>query len=368
MFTVLELIDNCFRGRYTDRVKTKLGHITGVCEDWKDWLMRDDGLLFKIAKLHFEEGLSQGEVAQKLGLSRAKVNRLLQTARDRGIVRVLVVPKLGHAYLRGIEDDLKAAYGLKDALLISGREGIINGALNSNAQEAIVEQLAHIASEYLDRQLTNQDVLCINWGRVMRAVVDHLHPSKTLPTLKVLPLLGNLSSQPDSFEANLLAQEVAFAYGARFNWLVAPAIVRNLRQQVVVRALPLVKPTLEEIGQATIAITAIGPANAEQSTVVQRGWLAPDEVQALIDRGAVGEICSWWFDAQGEEIRDDRIYPIGLGLAGLKQMVQEGKKVIAVVGADNQRLEPIYVALVSKIVNILITDHITAQYLIKRAS
>ena len=52
-------------------------------------LMRDDTLLFTIAKLHFKEGLSQREVGNKLGLSRAKVNRLLQTAKDRGIVRGL---------------------------------------------------------------------------------------------------------------------------------------------------------------------------------------------------------------------------------------------------------------------------------------
>ena len=330
--------------------------------------MRDDNLLFKIAKLHFEESMSQGEVAQQLGLSRARVNRLLQMARDRGIVRVLVVPKLGHAYLRGIEDDLKAAYGLKDVLLIPGREGITNGSLNKNTQEAIVERLAHTAATYLDRLLTADDILCINWGRVMRAVVDHLHPTKTLSSLKLLPLLGNLSAQPDSFEANLLAQEIASAYGASFNWLVAPAIVRNLQQQEVVRALPLVTTTLKEINQATIAITAIGPADAEDSTVVKRGWLDSDEVQAIINRGAVGEICSWWFDDQGEEVRDDRIYPIGLGLAGLKRMVNDGKKVIAVVGADKQRLLPVYVALKRKIVNILITDHITAQFLIKKAA
>jgi DNA-binding transcriptional regulator LsrR (DeoR family) len=329
--------------------------------------MRDDTLLFTIAKLHFEEGLSQGEVGNKLGLSRAKVNRLLQTAKDRGIVRILVVPKLGHAYLRGIEDDLRAAYGLKDALLIPGREGIIKGQLNSSTQEAIVERLAHVAAEYLDRQLNDGDILCINWGRVMRAVVDHLHPTKTMSNLKVLPLLGNLSSQPDSFEANLLAQEVASAYGGEFNWLISPAIVRNLQQQEVARALPLVKPTLDEINQATIAITAIGPADAQHSTVVKRGWLTSEEVQALIDRGAVGEVCSWWFDQGGQEIRDDSIYPIGLGLAGLKKMVQEGKKVIAVVGADSQRLEPIRVALKHQVVNILITDHITAQYLIRKA-
>lgn len=330
-------------------------------------MSRDDELLFEIAKLHFEQGLSQGEVAERKGLSRVKVNRLLQTARDRGIVRVLVVPRLGHAYLRSIEDTLKAAYGLKDVLLIPGREEILHHNLQSNTQEAIVERLAHHAAAYLDRQLGNDDILTINWGRVMRAMVDHLRPSKTLAGLSVFPLLGNLSAQPDSFEANLLAQEVASAYGSDFNWLIAPAIVRNLQQQEVVRELPLIKRALEQINQATVAITTIGAADAERSTVVKRGWLGSDEVASLVERGAVGEIACWWFDELGREVRDDKIYPIGLGLANLKRMVAEDKKVIAVVGTDPERLEPIRAALLGKIVNILITDHITAQYLIDRS-
>ena len=164
-----------------------------------------------------------------------------------------------------------------------------------------------------------------------------------------------------------MAQEVALAYGAEFNWLIAPAIVRNLQQQQVVRELPLVQNTLQQINQATIAITTIAPADARQSTVVKRGWLEPEEVEALIERGAVGEICSWWFDTQGQEVRDDQIYPIGLGLENLRCMVQEDKKVIAVVGADHERLEPIRVAVASNLVNILITDHITAQYLLDKA-
>ena len=162
-------------------------------------MSRDDALLFEIAKMHFEQGLSQGEVAEVKGLSRVKVNRLLQVARERGIVRILVVPRLGHAYLRRIEDSLKEAYGLKDVLLIPGREEILHGRLQSNVQEAIVERLAHHAAQYLDQQLHSDDILTINWGRVMRAVVDHLNPSKTLAGLKVYPLLGNLSAQPEVF-------------------------------------------------------------------------------------------------------------------------------------------------------------------------
>ena len=55
---------------------------------------------------------------------------------------------------------------------------------------------------------------------------------------------------------------------------------------------------------------------------------------------------------------------IGLGLDGLSEMVERRAKVIAVVGASRERIMPLRVALNSKLVNVLITDHKTAELLI----
>jgi DNA-binding transcriptional regulator LsrR (DeoR family) len=47
-------------------------------------------------------------------------------------------------------------------------------------------------------------------------------------------------------------------------------------------------------------------------------------------------------------------------------MVATCRHVIAVVGADRSRVAPVYAALVGGLVNVLITDHITAQVLLER--
>jgi DNA-binding transcriptional regulator LsrR (DeoR family) len=323
-------------------------------------------LLLEAAQLHYEDGLTQAEVADALGITRIKVNRLLQAARQIGVVRFLVVPRVEHAYLKGIEDELKAAYRLRDVLLVPGRAEILDGTLATNTREAIVETLAQAAAQYLDRCLTDEDILCVNWGRVMRSVVDHLRPTRPLPGLMVLPMLGTLNVHADTFEANFLAAEIASAYAANHAYLVAPAIVRNPDQKRVVMELPLVREPLEHMSRSTIAITAIGPADPINSTMVQRGWLERAEVESLVEKGAIGEICSWWFDAAGEEVCDERCYPIGLGLKGLKEMVASGRQVIAVVGADRTRIEPVRATLVGGMVNVLITDHITARHLLER--
>ena len=51
----------------------------------------DDPLLWA-AWLYYEEGLTQSDIAEKMGLSRASVNAYLADARTRGIVNIEIAP------------------------------------------------------------------------------------------------------------------------------------------------------------------------------------------------------------------------------------------------------------------------------------
>ena len=114
-----------------------------------------------------------------------------------------------------------------------------------------------------------------------------------------------------------------------------------------------------------MAIVPLAPADPERSTVVQMGLVTKGTVKSLVARGAVGEIAShWWFDSQGQIVDQDRTYAVGLGLDGLADMVDRRDKVIAVVGAGRERIRPLKVALINRLANVLITDHISAQILL----
>ncbi|MCL4304193.1 MAG: sugar-binding transcriptional regulator, partial [Anaerolineae bacterium] len=49
-------------------------------------------LLYKIAKAYYEDNLTQEEIGKLFGISRIKVSRLLQQARDERIVQVTIIP------------------------------------------------------------------------------------------------------------------------------------------------------------------------------------------------------------------------------------------------------------------------------------
>lgn len=79
--------------------------------------------LVRAARLYYEDGLSQGEVARRLGLSGATVSRVLAQAREQGIVEVLIHdPRSPVQRVHEIEQQLIERFGLADA-----RVGVASG-------------------------------------------------------------------------------------------------------------------------------------------------------------------------------------------------------------------------------------------------
>ena len=73
-------------------------------------------LINTILTLYYVEELTQTEIAQRMGLSTAKVNRLLVQAREQGYVNITI--RTPFQSLFELEDRLKAVFGLKDAIVI----------------------------------------------------------------------------------------------------------------------------------------------------------------------------------------------------------------------------------------------------------
>ena len=67
----------------------------------------------RVARLYYDDGIRQPEIAQRLRLSQPKVSRLLKQAQELGIVRISVRPPSGTdpALEQALEDRLRPAPG-----------------------------------------------------------------------------------------------------------------------------------------------------------------------------------------------------------------------------------------------------------------
>ena len=73
-------------------------------------------LVNTILTLYYLEDRTQAEIAQRLGLSTAKVNRLLRQAREQGFVDIAVRTPFQHLF--DLEARLKAVFGVRDVMVI----------------------------------------------------------------------------------------------------------------------------------------------------------------------------------------------------------------------------------------------------------
>jgi len=69
----------------------------------------DPRLIARVARLYYEEGVKQNEIAEKLGLSQAAVSRLLAQGQKDGIIKVVV--NIPRGVYTEIEEKLVEKYG-----------------------------------------------------------------------------------------------------------------------------------------------------------------------------------------------------------------------------------------------------------------
>ena len=322
--------------------------------------------LVDVAVRHYELGESIDALATERGVDQSTIRRWLARAKSEGIVRMLVVPPFTDEDRTALGQDVRYQFDLEDIVIVPGREDVSGNPAENASRETLIFSIALAAARYLENHLTNDDDLLVPWGRMANYVARQLRAPRPLPKLTVGPMEGVLGVEDDPFEANILASSIASKFGGRSLLLPAPAVV-DPQLGNVIEKLPLVERVMSLYQQATAANVPLASPDPKRSTVVRTGLMSVDDVKELVARGAVGEIAShWWFDSQGRMVDQDHIHPIGLGLDGLTDMVRRRAKVIAVVGGSPERILPLKVALENKLVNILITDHITAQMLLSK--
>jgi DNA-binding transcriptional regulator LsrR (DeoR family) len=305
-------------------------------------------LLYKIAKSYYEDGLTQEQIGKRLGLSRIKVSRLLQKAREDKVVQITVFPP--QVSNVDLERELEASYGLDEAIVIS-----------ASAPDAatIVRELGPAAAGRLVRFLHGDEVLGLTWGTTLLSVVDAL-PVQSWPEMRVVQLLGGLGQpEADVYGADL-ARRTAEALGARLRLVPAPGIVTSTMVRDALLADPQVSTVLELGARSDVALVGLGMPTPG-SVVVQSGILTEEELALLQARGAVGDIALRFFDACGQPVEHEinaRI--IGLDLAQIRNI----PCVIGVAGGAS-KYKVIRAALRGKLLDVLVTDDDSARRLLE---
>jgi DNA-binding transcriptional regulator LsrR (DeoR family) len=246
-------------------------------------------LIASVARRYYLEGKSKVEIGDELGLSRFKVARLLQTARESGLVHIEIAdPDM-------IDVDLSArlqdAYDLRHVVVVDSPDD--NPTL-------LQERLGKAAAELLTEIVTADDVLGLAWSRAVSAMTNALD---RMPAIPVVQLSGALV-QPDMADSSVdLVRQAARISGGAAHFFYAPTVVPDPATARALRKQPDVARTFRRFGSVTKAVVGVGLWAPGDSTVFD---VTDAKVRReLQQRGVCGEIAGVFIDVDGHLVKSE---------------------------------------------------------------
>ena len=317
-------------------------------------------LLYRVAQAYYDEDLTQQQIARRFGLSRPKVSRLLQRARASGVVKIVLVPPSSD--MSSLERGLEARYGLDEAVVVA--------VTDPRDAAGVARELGPAAAECLARSVRGNEVVGITWGSTLLAMVDAL-PARSWPDVTIVQIMGGLGPVDAREHSADLTRRVARRFGARLELLPAPGLVSSVAAAEALRADPQIAATLRLAARADIAIVGLGVPSPD-SVVMRHGTIiSPAEAEAAREAGAVGDIALRFIDADGRPVRlplnEPFAEPFGERIIGLTlDEIRAIPRTIGVAGGE-AKYAVVRAALRAHLIDVLVTDHVTAQRLLDAA-
>lgn len=293
------------------------------------------------AWLYYEDGLTQEDIARLIGVSRASVNNLLQTARERGIVTIAVDPV--HLESVSLARAICARFGVAECLVVPRSDG----------SEPDYQRVGRAAARLLADRLRPDDVLGVSWGRTVLSLSDAL-AAKVVPGVSVVQVTGSAIGTY-RFSAEFCASNIANRIGGRCVYLHAPGIVSRAAVKRILMDEPVIKEQFRIIGHCNRVIFGVG-AVAASSTAFESGFLTKKEALPYIRRGAVGVLAGRFIDRLGQPVvgeLDQRL--IGITLEAIRIIPDR-----VCVAAGVEKAGCIRALLSGGFITCLVTDHAAA--------
>ncbi len=312
-------------------------------------IVGDIRLMVKCCILYYEEDLGQQEIARLLGISRPTISRLLKEAKESGIVKVEIDRGIRSDY-QLLERKLEKFLGLKEVIIVEDK-------IDAAGQKL---ELANAAARYLERIITNEDVIGVSMGTTIKEIAQYV---KNINNLQVtfVPLIGGVGQVGIDIHPNQIVLELAKAFGGKFSLLHAPAVISDISIKSNLQNEKGIKHILQDIQRTNIAVVGIGIPTDRRSTMMATGYYDETDMKALKEKKAVGDICLQFYDTHGNTDPfefNERVF--GIEIAQLKNI----GKVIGVAGGE-EKTQAILGAIHGKYINVLVTNYSCGKKLLK---
>ena len=261
-------------------------------------------LLIRAAELYYEEGMNQNSIATLLKTSRPTVSRLLDEAKETGVVEIIVHdpirkdPKLSYA--------LRTKLNLRDAVVVTG----------AYDYPKALQRCCEAGLQLFNSIMENNRVLGITWGAVPQILSTLMKPREYY-NVNVVQMVGCLGTGNPNVDGLELAIRMSKRLGGTYSNIYAPIYVKSevVRDYLVQE--PQIEATLRKAMHTDIVLTGIGSMDAS-TTIQEAGYWTDSDRMDLMSRGAVGHLLARPFDRDGKPVERKEWFVVGAPLEAMK--------------------------------------------------
>lgn len=305
-------------------------------------------LTASVARRYYIDGRSKVEIGEEFQLSRFKVARLLDAARELGMVRIEIRHPGGGVDVE-LSDRLQEALGLRHAIVVDTLE--VDPA-------SLRREIGVAAARLLSEIVTADDVLGLAWARsvsAMASALTHLAPCS------VVQLTGALSGA-DVHESSIeVVRQVACIAGGPAAYFYAPLIVADASTATALRQQPEVARALDLIPSVTLAVAGVGGWGPGRSTIYDA--LSAAEGEEIRRIGVSADISGILLDEDATPVRT----PLADRMVGITADQMHAIPEVIAITYGSSKTEAVRLAVRSGLVRGLVTHTAMARELLDGA-
>lgn len=297
-------------------------------------------LLARVASLYYEDNLTQAEIADRVGVSRSSVSRLLSEARDMGVVHISV--RWPATATGDLSTQLLEHYpGVEFHVVRAGGRGYTQ----------TIEVLGSVAASLLQEKLRDGDVLGISWHTGVYQVAEAFRAARKLG-VTVVQLTGSTGVINPVIDGPDLARWLAQILGGQYLYIPAPLIVDSQSTRTALLKDRTISERLDMAYQCNAALIGIGTIFPPLCNLYQLGYLTDEQLDKITRQGAVGEILTYFYDIEG------KVLPLPIHKRTIGLPLEHLRKIRAVIGvaAGKEQGQAIVGALRGGYVTCLVID------------
>lgn len=308
----------------------------------------DDKTLHKILKYYYIDNLTQQEIADKLNISRIKVIRYINYAKEKGLMEVKLNIPLKDSF--ELENEVEATFNLRECRIVP-----------SFSNENEIYKYAGVELADLLKRLLKKDMYVgVSWSQTFRNVLEHTNPAKKIP-LNVVPIIGGLELDGTTTNSNTIAHIFTEKAGGVNYTINIPAVFDSMEAKDIIENEWHTKKIKELAGKIGLVITGVGDMGVS-GTIFKSGYFKLAERNYLDSLKIAAIINLNFINKKGEEVKTEidkriiKIFPL--------ERFKELNNVIGIAFGES-KVNPIKAALYGKILKYLITDENTAKKLLE---